>query len=109
MHNNMKRFEDQVAVITGGADGLGKGVALRIASEGGNVVLLDINQPLLQKTIEEFHSKNFLADGFLTDISAEADVKSAFSQIVSKYGKIDILIHAAGIVGLQTPGSPTIV
>jgi len=99
MHNNMKRFKDQVAVVTGGADGLGKGVALRIASEGGTVVLLDINQPLLQKTIEAFHSRNFLADGFLTDISAEADVKSAFSQIVSKYGKIDILIHAAGIVG----------
>ena len=46
----MKRFENQVAVLSGGADGLGKGIAARIASEGCNVVLFDINEKLLQQT-----------------------------------------------------------
>ncbi len=48
-----KRFVNQVAIITGGADGLGKGIAYRIASEGGKVVLFDINQKLLDETVQE--------------------------------------------------------
>jgi len=43
----MNRFNDAIAVISGGADGLGKGIAHRIAQEGGRVILLDINAKLL--------------------------------------------------------------
>jgi 3-oxoacyl-[acyl-carrier protein] reductase len=46
-----RRFEDQVAIITGGADGLGKGIARRIASEGGRIILFDINSYMLGKMI----------------------------------------------------------
>lgn len=52
----MERFKNQIAVISGGADGLGKGIAERIASEGGTVVLLDINEILLNQTVVEFKS-----------------------------------------------------
>ena len=60
----MKRFENQSAIITGGAEGLGRGIAERIASEGGKVFLLDINQPMLEKTIQDFKNKGFDAEGF---------------------------------------------
>jgi hypothetical protein len=60
MHNNMKRFEDQVAVITGGADGLGKGVALRIASEGGGLLCYWISINLYcKKLLQRFIPKTF--------------------------------------------------
>jgi 3-oxoacyl-[acyl-carrier protein] reductase len=48
----MKRFENQVAVISGGADGLGYGIAERIASEGGSIALFDINEQLLSKALK---------------------------------------------------------
>ena len=53
----MNRFNDAIAVISGGADGLGKGIAHRIAQEGGRVILLDINAKLLSKTIADFSAQ----------------------------------------------------
>ena len=49
-----QRFQNKVALITGGADGIGKGIAERIASEGGRVVLFDSNKNLLPKTVQSF-------------------------------------------------------
>lgn len=95
----MKRFENQVAVITGGADGLGKGIAELIASEGGSVVLFDINDTLIQKTVAEFTQKGYSVLGVQTDVSSENSVISAFNQTEEKFGKIDIMVNCAGIVG----------
>jgi 3-oxoacyl-[acyl-carrier protein] reductase len=55
----MARFTNQVALISGGADGLGKGIAALIASEGGKVVLLDSNPSKLEKTESEFKLANY--------------------------------------------------
>ena len=95
----MKRFENQVAIISGGADGLGKGIAQRIASEGGKVVLLDINKTLLEQTVSEFKNKGFIAEGYVVDISSESQVQNAIQQAEDKFGKIDIMVNSAGIVG----------
>ena len=67
----MKRFENQVAVISGGADGLGKGIAARIASEGCSVVLFDINEKLLQQTVSDFKKMGYAAEGIVVDIASE--------------------------------------
>lgn len=95
----MNRFHEQTAVISGGADGLGKGIAERIATEGGKVFLLDINEALLQKTIKEFTEKGFIAAGRATDISNEAQVKRAFNEAVELFGSVHIMVNSAGIVG----------
>lgn len=55
----MARFTNQVAFISGGADGLGKGIAALIASEGGKVVLLDSNPSKLEQTESEFKSAGY--------------------------------------------------
>ncbi len=95
----MERFKNQVAVITGGADGLGHGIAERIAFEGGAVVLLDINTDLLQKTVNDFKEKGFSVIGIQTDVASESSVISAMTQAEETFGKIDIMVNCAGIVG----------
>ncbi len=95
----MKRFEKQVAVISGGAEGLGKGIAERIASEGGIVALLDVNKQLLDQTVIEFKSKGFETSGYLTDVSSEEMISKTFNQVETAYGKIDIAVNSAGITG----------
>ncbi len=95
----MKRFENQVAVISGGADGLGFGIAERIVSEGGSVALFDINEDLLEKSVETLTNKGFNASGYKTDISSEENVQQSIQLVQSKFGKIDIMINSAGIIG----------
>jgi NAD(P)-dependent dehydrogenase (short-subunit alcohol dehydrogenase family) len=95
----MNRFEDQLAVITGGADGLGKAVAGRIASEGGHVVLFDRNAALLENTVREFKESGLSATGYVVDVSREEDIKTAMHKVEEAHGRLDIMVNAAGIVG----------
>jgi 2-dehydro-3-deoxy-L-rhamnonate dehydrogenase (NAD+) len=95
----MKRFKNQVAVISGGANGLGKGIAELIASEGGTLALLDINADLLEKTVANFKEKGINVIGIQTDVASEASVIAAMTQVETTFGKIDIMVNCAGIVG----------
>ncbi len=94
------RFKDKVAVITGSADGIGKGVAYRLGKEGATLALFDINKELLQTTVEEFRELGIQAKGYLADVSCESEVSEAISEVEKEWNKIDILVNAAGIVGL---------
>lgn len=98
MHIN-ERFKDNIAIVTGGADGIGKGIACRLGMEGATVILFDRNQDLLKSTIRELEEINIRAHGYKLDISSSPNVSQAVLKVEKKYGKIDILIHAAGIVG----------
>lgn len=95
----MNRFDGQVAVISGGADGLGKGIAARIASEGCKVVLFDINEPLLRQSVDAFRKLGYEAEGMIVDISSEEAVEKNIAQVGEQFGKIDIMVNAAGIIG----------
>ncbi len=93
------RFKDKVAVVTGAADGIGKGVARRLGMEGARVALLDTNQPLLEKTTAKFKMEGITAKWFCTDISDQIQVAAAINLIERDWKTIDILVHSAGIVG----------
>jgi 2-dehydro-3-deoxy-L-rhamnonate dehydrogenase (NAD+) len=95
----MTRFENQVAVISGGADGIGKAIAWRLATEGCTVALLDINEAMLKKTVLEFNNAGYTAEGFVTDIASENAVRAAFTHVEERFEKIDIMVNSAGIVG----------
>lgn len=94
-----ERFNNKTAIVTGSADGIGKGVACRLGKEGAKLALFDINKVLLEKTIEEFNIMGIQAKGYLVDASNEAEVLNAVLEVEKEWKKIDILIHAAGIVG----------
>lgn len=95
-----ERFKNKVAVVTGGADGIGKGVACRLGREGASLALFDINKKLLQKTVEEFQAMGIPAKGYTVDISCESQVSESILLVEEEWRKIDILVNAAGIVGL---------
>ena len=95
----MKRFDGQVAIISGGADGLGKGIAARIASEGCKVVLFDINESILNQTVNDFRKLGYEAEGVTVDISSEEAVEKNIAKADRQFGKIDIMVNAAGIIG----------
>ena len=58
-----ERFADKFAIITGGANGIGKGIALRLGLENATVLLLDNNKDILDKTVAEFNSKDIKVKG----------------------------------------------
>lgn len=94
-----KRFEDQVAAITGGADGLGKAIAERLGSEGGRLALIDRNPKLLAETANEFAEMGFDVQTYEADVSSEPSVQKAFDAIHAHFGRLDVMVNSAGIVG----------
>ncbi len=93
------RLKYQVAVITGGADGLGKGIAKRLANEAANVVIFDANQTQLDQTIREFEYEKKTVSGEKVNITDEDAVKKALERVVQRHGRISIMVNSAGIVG----------
>ena len=94
-----RRFIDQVAIITGAADGLGKAIAQRIAGEGGTVAIFDINEATMDKTRQEISAHGHPASRHVVDVSSEPSVAAGFQAVMKSYGRVDIMVNCAGIVG----------
>ncbi len=92
----MSYLENKVAIITGGASGIGSATARRFASEGGIIAGIDIYMPddSAWKEIEELAGASSF---FTADVSDESAVEAAVSAVVEEFGRVDILINAAGI------------
>ncbi|MDF1812245.1 MAG: SDR family NAD(P)-dependent oxidoreductase [Verrucomicrobiales bacterium] len=94
------RFEGQVAIVTGGADGIGRSIALRLAREGALVTIFDINLQNAEATAGEFAESGISIDYEIVDISSKRQVKSAVGSVVARNGgNLDIMVNCAGIVG----------
>jgi rhamnulose-1-phosphate aldolase/alcohol dehydrogenase len=94
-----KSLAGRVALITGGAGGIGRATAERLAGEGACVVLTDIDQESLITTVEDF-AKRFGQDsvrGVKLNVTSEPDVLSSFVEASVEFGGIDILVSNAGI------------
>ena len=94
-----KRLAGQVALVTGGAGGIGQAIARKLASEGACVVLADIDRTALDGTVEEF-AKSFGKDsvrGVIIDVTSEEAVIKAINDAIVEYGGLDILVNNAGI------------
>jgi NAD(P)-dependent dehydrogenase (short-subunit alcohol dehydrogenase family) len=93
------RFTNQVAIVTGGAEGIGKGIAKRLASEGATVILFDKNAALLERTIDECTNQGYKVSGHAVDISQENAVEEAVRTVGETFGQLHIMVNSAGIVG----------
>lgn len=96
---NTYDFQDRSAIVTGGGQGIGFSVAKRILEGGGKVAVWDVDQELLYSLIENLggNAANILAQN--VDISDPLAVQVASDSVQSSFGKIDILINNAAIVG----------
>lgn len=94
-------LQGQVMVITGAGRGIGKEIAKMATFRGARVVLLEINQETLSKTVAEIKELGGDAQGFQIDLGNESDIVATLSKIESEYGKVDILVNNAIAVGSE--------
>ncbi|KAB8137739.1 SDR family oxidoreductase [Gracilibacillus oryzae] len=99
----MKRFQDKVVLITGGASGLGKAAALQVAKEGATLVLVDLNQEGLEESKKEIlaEAPNATIELIEANVAKEEEVKGYVDTTYNKFGKIDAFFNNAGIEGKQ--------
>ena len=93
----MKQFKDRVAVVTGGASGLGRAMAMRFAREGMKVVLADIEQDTLDTTLEEFRQAGHDALAVRCDVSRGEDVDALAQKTLQRYGAVHLVCNNAGV------------
>lgn len=94
----MERFKGQVAIVTGSGQGIGKGIAQRLAREGATVVIADYNPESAAAVANEIESKKGQALAYPIDISDISAVQKMVTDVVAKFGHINILVNNAGIV-----------
>lgn len=93
----MKRLSGKTAIVTGAARGLGKGIALKLAQDGANVVVADVLIESARETAKEIESLGGKAIGLQADISNLEQVEALFQSAVEQFGKVDIVVNNAGI------------
>lgn len=93
----MKRLENKVAIITGGADGIGKAGAEVFASEGAVVVIWDMNEEKGKETAGILREKAGKAEFMKVNTAVYQEVEEAAAKVIEQFGRIDILINNAGI------------
>lgn len=98
---NESRFSGQVAIVTGGAEGIGKAIARRLAGEGAQVCIFDVSAEKSSDTVREFADEGIALSAEVVDISDQDQVRTAFAAVASRSegGRLDIMIHCAAIVG----------
>jgi len=88
-----REYEGKVVAVTGAASGIGLGTAIQFAKAGADVVALDLD---LEKLSERLADNNITK--IKVDITDERDVEKCFSEILEKFGKLDVLVNSAGII-----------
>lgn len=87
-------IKDSVAVVTGGASGLGEATVRRIVSEGGKAAIFDLNEEKGRSLAEEFDA---YVSYYKVNVTDEVSVKQALNEVVESFGDIGILVNCAGI------------
>ena len=95
-----RKFANQVAIVTGGASGIGLACATHFGLASASVVLFDVNQTALAQSHQLLESKGIACLSVQVDVTNPSSVASAVQKVVQAYGRIDILVQAAGITGV---------
>ncbi|MDR7607301.1 MAG: SDR family oxidoreductase, partial [Armatimonadota bacterium] len=89
-------FQDRVALVTGGASGIGRATCLALAARGARVAVADINAQGAEQVAEEIRRQDREALAVGMDVTNRAHVAQAVQQVLDRWGRVDVLINAAG-------------
>ena len=92
----MERFKDKVAIVTGGAQGIGEAIVRRLASERASVAILDVQLEKAQGVADEIGSGGGSAIAVRMDLADSQSVKRAVKEVEDRFGRVDVLINNAG-------------
>jgi 2-hydroxycyclohexanecarboxyl-CoA dehydrogenase len=90
------RLTDRVAIVTGAASGLGRGIARALAAEGARVAVLDLNEAGARETAEAIRDAGGDGHAIRTDVTRQAEVEAAVAEVVRSYGGVHVLVNNAG-------------
>jgi meso-butanediol dehydrogenase/(S,S)-butanediol dehydrogenase/diacetyl reductase len=92
----MSRLEGKVAIVTGGAQGIGEAIASRLVQDGAKVVVADLNGEKAKSVADELNRSNANAIGISVDVANRAQVQAAVQETVKSFGRLDIFFNNAG-------------
>ena len=95
--NELLVLTGKSAIVTGGAKGIGYGIAYRLAEAGARVLVADIDEATAKTSCEELISKGWQAEPFKVDVSDEQAIKDMLKTCKERFGSVDILVNNAGI------------
>jgi NAD(P)-dependent dehydrogenase (short-subunit alcohol dehydrogenase family) len=98
------RLAGKVAIVTGGAMGIGRGIVLCMAKEGADVAIADLQVEPAGKVADEVKALGRKAIAIRTDVTKQADIEALFERVRKDLGRIDILVNNAGVA--SRPGNP---
>lgn len=99
----MGRVKNKVAVVTGGALGIGRSGCMLLAREGAKVAITDINQEAGKALAAEITGQGHTATFFPMNTAHEKEVEKVFAEVVKQFGLINVLVNNAGIAGINKP------
>jgi 2-deoxy-D-gluconate 3-dehydrogenase len=98
---NLLNLKNKVAIVTGGAQGIGLGIVDRLAEAGASVLIADMNETVGQQAVDSLLAQNYKVAFLKTDVSNENEVNKMVQSAVSTFGGLDILVNNAGIYPSQ--------
>lgn len=90
-------LDGKVAVVTGGGQGIGRGIALGLAAKGASVVIADVDSGSAEAVASELRATHHNALAIRADVSVSSDVSRLMSTVLERFGRIDILVNNAGL------------
>ena len=97
----MNSLEGKVAIVTGSATGIGYGISKRLANDGANLVMVDMDANMLEQSASEVSARTREVEISIGDVSEPQTAREAVTKAIDKWGKIDILVNNAGIGGIN--------
>src|SRR6185503_13902934 len=97
----MSKLTDRVAIVSGAAMGMGQAAAIRLATDGATIAIID--RADAGETIDKVKEAGTTAEGFVCDVTDEDQVNGAIKKVAERFGKIDILVNNAGKISPRIP------
>ncbi len=93
----MGKLDNKVAIVTGGARGIGEAISLRLAAEGAKIAIVDIMLDVAEATAKKFAELGYEARAYAANVAKVEDADATVKQVIADFGRVDILVNNAGI------------